>query len=71
LSAPPECGDTNATGAITASDALAVLQAAVGSFPCDACVCDVNGSGGLTASDALAVLRRAVGDPAPLDCPPC
>jgi hypothetical protein len=58
-------------GLITASDALSVLRAAVGTASCELCVCDVNGSGEVTASDALIVLRTAVGQSTSLDCPPC
>ena len=55
---------------ITATDALLVLQAAVGSFACNVCVCDVN-RGGITATDALIVLQFGVGQNVTLDCPPC
>jgi predicted outer membrane repeat protein len=57
--------------AVTASDALAVLSAAVGSVACELCVCDVDGSGTVSASDALATLLAAVGLPVVLNCPPC
>jgi hypothetical protein len=56
---------------VTATDALFVLRAAVGSETCQLCVCDVNGSGGVTASDALVTLSAAVGQPVSLMCPPC
>lgn len=58
-----ECGDVDDGGAITASDALSVLKAAVGGAQCawKACLCDVDGNTKLTASDALAALRIAVG----------
>jgi hypothetical protein len=46
---------------VTASDALFVLQTAVGSETCEACVCDVDGSGTIAASDALITLKKAVG----------
>jgi TolB protein len=65
---PAESGEQRT---ITASDALVVLRAAVGSATCDACVCDVNDSGGVTASDALIVLRRAIGLSVELLCPAC
>jgi len=68
------CGDPNHVGGVTASDALFVLQAAVGSTSCDVCLCDVVSTGGaqpITASDALAVLRRSVGVPVPFACPQC
>jgi CSLREA domain-containing protein len=57
--------------AITASDALIALNAAVGVSQCPLCVCDVNDSGGTTATDALALLGFAVGLPVTLDCPAC
>jgi hypothetical protein len=63
------CGDATDDGAITASDALRILQSAVGIVQCS-CVCDVNGSG-VTATDALAVLNAAVGLPVQLDCQSC
>jgi hypothetical protein len=57
--------------AVTATDALAALQAAVGLFPCPLCVCDVNGSGLVSASDALSILSFSVGQATSLLCPPC
>lgn len=66
------CGDPNGSGSITASDALFVLQSAVGAAACDVCLCDVVGGGSIvTASDALAVLRRSVGIQVPFTCPVC
>ena len=56
---------------IAASDALLVLQAAVGAAQCLPCVCDVDASGGVTATDALLVLNAAVGQPVQLTCPAC
>lgn len=58
-------------GAITATDALATLQAAVGLATCELCICDVDGSGAVTATDALFTLTAAVGQPVSLDCPLC
>ena len=57
--------------AVTASDALATLQAAVGLLSCELCVCDVNGSNTLSSTDALIILNFAVGQPVTLDCPAC
>jgi len=57
--------------AVTATDALAILQASVGLLECELCVCDVNGSGTLSASDALATLQFSVGQSGSLLCPPC
>ena len=71
LANPSACGDTNGDGAVTATDALFVLQAAVGLTNCDDCICDADGNGTVTASDALAVLQFAVGIDVPLDCPAC
>jgi hypothetical protein len=83
---PPACGDADGSGAgaaasrralrgqlqhITASDALRVLRAAVGTVECDECVCDVDSSSSVTAGDALLVLRAAVGLDVTLDCPGC
>ncbi len=56
---------------VTASDALAVLSAAVGLFTCELCVCDVDGSGAIAATDALQTLSVAVGLSDALDCPSC
>jgi uncharacterized repeat protein (TIGR01451 family) len=55
----------------TATDALGVLQAAVGLRVCPLCECDVDGSTAITASDALATLRFSVGQVINLRCPPC
>lgn len=57
--------------AVTASDALFILGAAVGIQTCELCVCDADGSGGVAATDALVTLRAAVGQPVALQCPPC
>lgn len=57
--------------AVTASDALFILGAAVGIQTCELCVCDADGSGGVAATDALVTLRAAVGQPVALECPPC
>jgi hypothetical protein len=64
------CGDANADGKITASDALAALKTAVGSTTCPLFRCDYNGDTKITASDALAILRKAVGQDVPPKCPP-
>lgn len=69
-----ECADPVAFGIgtlVTASDALAILSAAVGAIVCEECVCDVDGSGSIAATDALLALRKAVGLSAPLNCPAC
>jgi hypothetical protein len=64
------CGDANIDTRITATDALAILRAAVGqALSCPPARCDTDNSGGLLASDALRVLRFAVGIPVTLDCP--
>ncbi|MFN2425182.1 MAG: dockerin type I repeat-containing protein [Candidatus Binatia bacterium] len=68
---PFVCGDVTGDGEVKASDALAVLRAAVGGNQCaeELCVCDANGNGTLTAPDALLVLRVAVGVAIELQCP--
>jgi hypothetical protein len=67
------CADATDDGVVTATDALAALQTAVGSNSCEACRCDVDGSGEITATDALVILRIAVGsfDVNGTGCPPC
>jgi hypothetical protein len=57
--------------AVTASDALYILRAAIALASCEDCVCDVDGSGGVTATDALVSLKIAVGQQIPLECPAC
>jgi hypothetical protein len=69
--AVPACGQPVSEGpGPSASDGLAILQAAVGGRTCEArpCVCDVNGDSSITATDALRALRRAVGLPVELSC---
>jgi hypothetical protein len=71
------CGDpvpdapATSSALVTASDALFILRAAVGSESCGLCVCDVDTSGAVAASDALAVLQFAVGIDISMSCPPC
>ncbi|HXC52033.1 MAG TPA: hypothetical protein VN634_14185 [Candidatus Limnocylindrales bacterium] len=57
------CGHpiTTEPGLPTATDALYVLKASIGSVPCATAVCDVTGDLEIHASDALLVLRAAVG----------
>lgn len=63
------CGDANADGKLTSSDALAALRSAVGlSSSCTLAVCDTDSNGMMQASDALRILKAAVGQPVPLDC---
>jgi hypothetical protein len=57
--------------AIRASDALFILQSAVGLQVCQPCICDVTGEGNIAASDALIVLNAAVGISVTLNCPVC
>ncbi|MEE8310724.1 MAG: endonuclease/exonuclease/phosphatase family protein [Candidatus Binatia bacterium] len=58
-------------GVITATDALFILRAAVGSEVCDVCICDADGSGLVAATDALVALRAATGQQVTLACPAC
>ncbi|MFQ5479556.1 MAG: dockerin type I domain-containing protein, partial [Candidatus Binatia bacterium] len=66
---PAACGDYNADGAVTASDALGVLRIAVGTGDCAKALCDVDDNGTISASDALKVLKRAVGQSVDMVCP--
>lgn len=66
---PVVCGDFTGDGKITASDALGVLKAAVGSGTCGLAVCDFTGDGKVSAADALATLKTAVGQPVTAKCP--
>jgi hypothetical protein len=65
------CGDPTGDGRITATDALGVLRAAVGSDACQLCVCDVDSSGIISAVDALRTLSVSVGQISGLSCPLC
>jgi hypothetical protein len=62
------CGDPTEDGEITAADALATLQAAVGLTVCDVSRCDTNADGQVTALDALRLLQYAVGLDVTLNC---
>ena len=67
-----DCGQPVTDGdGPSASDALGVLRAAVGTTECEVCVCDVDGNGRVVAADALATLRRAVGQPGGDQCLAC
>jgi hypothetical protein len=65
------CGDANGNGSLQASDALRVLQAAVGlDVDCPRYLCDFNGDATLSTTDALSVLRKSVGvQTSPPACP--
>jgi len=64
------CGlPVSTTDKPTTSDALFILQAAVGLRLCELCLCDVDDSWSITAMDAQIVIRNAVHLDAPLLCP--
>ena len=71
-----DCGDLDGNGAIAASDALRLLQTAIGldlTILCpvldgDIACGDFDDNGAVAASDALRLLQRAVGVPLPLAC---
>ncbi|HYB98576.1 MAG TPA: hypothetical protein VEC57_05515 [Candidatus Limnocylindrales bacterium] len=72
LAVQGDCGQPVSNGEDrTTSDALFVLQAAVGSQECELCVCDVDDSGEIDTSDALNVLRDAVDLDSARECPEC
>jgi hypothetical protein len=63
------CGDPNASGDVTAVDALHVLRSATGlESMCRPVICDVDSNGTVTATDALRVLQSAVGIAAGVLC---
>ncbi|MFN2377053.1 MAG: DUF4215 domain-containing protein [Candidatus Binatia bacterium] len=65
----PICGDATGDRKIFASDALRILQRAVGTdVECPTWTCNVDGVNGVSASDALRILRRSVDIPVELDC---
>ncbi len=63
------CGDANLDTAVTATDALYILDASLGNRECDLCLCDVDKSFAVTATDALMTLKRGVGGNVRLRCP--
>lgn len=64
-----ECGDVDASGAITAADALHALRYATGlPSDCSPARCDVDMSGAVTATDALRLIRSAIGLASGLVC---
>jgi hypothetical protein len=69
---PPPCGAPQSHACNrTASDALAILRAAVHITTCELCECDVDDTGTITATDALATLRFSVGQAVTLRCRAC
>jgi hypothetical protein len=67
----PIPGDVNGDGRVTASDALAGLNAALGIQQCLLCICDLNGDGSVSATDALIILNLAIGIPVATNPPTC
>ncbi|NQY92462.1 MAG: hypothetical protein HRT46_12520, partial [Deltaproteobacteria bacterium] len=63
------CGDPDSSGGVGVSDALRILQNAVGmDVVCPLALCDVNGNGVVTSSDALMTLIVAVGGELEMEC---
>jgi len=63
------CGDANDDGQLTSSDALQILQTAVGAaVACLESICDVDGDGTIVTSDALSVLLKSVAIDVTLSC---
>ncbi len=69
LGFPRSCGDADGNAAITVTDGVQALRAAV-ALPssCLADVCDVDGSGDVTVTDGVRILRAAAELPIELDC---
>jgi hypothetical protein len=63
------CGDWNRDGAITAQDALGILQVAIGTGQCDVYHCDIDGNGNVSSTDALKALGLAIGQQIDPECP--
>jgi hypothetical protein len=63
------CGDATGDGNVTATDALAALNAAVSLTSCALNLCDVSGDTNISAVDALMILQHAVGISVPFNCP--
>ncbi len=63
------CGDADASGRVTAVDALGALRTAVGTGTCPIARCDADGSKQVGSNDAQRILRQAVSDgTSPLSC---
>lgn len=63
------CGDADADGRVSASDARRILRRSVGlSGTCPRWACDVDGGGVVSASDAALALRKSVGLPINGNC---
>ncbi len=68
-SLPEVCGDADGNGVVTATDAKAVLDGAIGlSVNCSQSRCDVDGDARVTATDARLVLTNSVGLGGALEC---
>jgi hypothetical protein len=69
VATPGLCGDPNASGTITVSDGVQVLEASA-DLPseCTPAVCDVDGNGAITVTDGVLVLRAAAGLDTTLAC---
>jgi len=63
------CGRPSGSGPTSTTDALFILQVAVGTRACQPCVCDLDGDGEITTVDALLALQAAVGRDVDLQCP--
>ena len=67
---PTLCGDPDASGAVTVSDGVLVLNEAAGlPSSCSESICDVDHSGAVTVTDGVLVLRAAAELGPALACP--
>ncbi len=68
--AADRCGDADGNGAVTVTDGVQVLRAAVGlGSSCTLARCDLDDSGAVSVTDGVNVLRDAAGLPVNLACP--
>lgn len=67
---PTICGDPDASGAVTVSDGVVILNEAAGlPSDCTDSICDVDDNGAISVTDGVRVLRAAAELGPPLTCP--
>ncbi len=63
------CGDFDSDKRLTMSDALGIVNAALGLADCALSVCDVNNDGGVSVLDVLGILQVLVYNKTSMSCP--